>query len=47
MLGDVRRVKAALVLFLLFLAPEAQELHSLYGAANGPMVLGIFQRRHI
>lgn len=46
-LEDVRIVKAALVLILLFLAPEAQELHSLCGAANGPTFFGIFQLRHI
>lgn len=33
--------------FFLFLAPEAQELRSLDGTANGPSFLGIFQSRHI
>lgn len=33
--------------FLFFLAPEAQELRSLGGAANGAYFLGRSQRRHI
>lgn len=44
---EVRKVKAALVLSFFFFAPEAQELHSLGGAANGAYFLGISQRRHI
>lgn len=42
-LEEVNKVKAALALF----APEAQELHSLGGAANGAYFFGIFQRQQI